>query len=88
MNKDRRKQLTAVLELLREIEPKLDDAKRITEEAKDAEQEYFDKMSENLQGGDKGQQAQTAVDNLDEVQRAIDDFDVADLITKVEEAAT
>lgn len=88
MNKERRKQLAKALELLLEVSPKLDEAKGIIEQAGTDEREYVDAMSDNLKAGDKGQQAELAADNLDEVKRSLDDLDIDDLIAKVEEAQT
>lgn len=59
MNQQRRKQLQQAVENLNSI--LLD-----IEQLKDEEQEYFDNMPESLQGGDKGQAAETAISNMEE----------------------
>lgn len=69
MNKDRRASIQAVID-------QLEEARQELETLRDEEQEYFDNMPENLQGGEKGEMAQTAIDNLDEaisnIEAAID----------------
>lgn len=64
MNDARRKQIKAIIEVL-------ETQKAEAETTRDEEQEYFDNMPENMQGGDKGSAAEEAISNLDS---AIDNF--------------
>ena len=64
MNNDRRKNISAALELVAEAITAL-------EEARDEEQEYFDDMPENLQSSERGENAEEAVSILD---NAIDEL--------------
>jgi flagellar biosynthesis chaperone FliJ len=66
MNDQRRKQLKEALQ-------KLEDAAASIEICKDEEQEYYDNMPEGLQGGEKGDKAQEAIDGLEEALTQIDD---------------
>jgi hypothetical protein len=43
------------------------DAKNVTEELRDELQNWLDNMPENLQGGSKADELQTAIDELDSV---------------------
>jgi septal ring factor EnvC (AmiA/AmiB activator) len=69
MNKDRRKRIDEVAEKLGELK---DEVTAIMEE----EQETFDNMPESLQGSERGERSQTAIDTLSEakndLQNAID----------------
>lgn len=67
MNAARRKAITDLVQKISEIKADL-------EGLRDEEQEYFDAMPENMQGGDKGSASESARDQLDS---AIDDLDNA-----------
>lgn len=86
MNNDRRKELRRALDLLNKVSELLSEAKEIVETAKDEEREYYDNMPKSLQGGDKGQTADQAANDLEEANDAIDQFDLDDVISKIEEA--
>jgi flagellar biosynthesis chaperone FliJ len=86
MNKERRKEIDKAIAILTEISPKWDEVREIIQLCGEGEREYYDNMNENLQGGDKGQQADNAATQLEEVHNEIDTCDIADLITKLEEA--
>ena len=75
MNNARRKSITDLVQKIAEI-------KADFESLRDEEQEYFDNMPEALQGGDKGQAAENAIDQLE---TAIDNLDEA--ISSAEGAA-
>lgn len=66
MNAQRRKTLNDQIGKLEEI-------KATIETEKDAEQETFDNMPENLQGSNKGVQCEEAISLLEEVISGIDD---------------
>jgi flagellar biosynthesis chaperone FliJ len=87
MNKDRRKEIEKAVAILQEIMPKWEELKEIVGPVGEAEREYYDNMNENLQGGDKGQQADNAATQLEEVKNELDTCDLEELITKLEEAA-
>lgn len=86
MNKDRRKQLDKAISLAQEIGPKLDELKGIIEQAASEEREYYDNMHENLQQGGKGSQAENAATQLEEVQSSLEEFDIDELVYKIEDA--
>lgn len=74
MNNDRRKQIAELRERAERIREDLESIKESVECIRDDEQEYFDNMPESLQGGEKGDRATAAVDELD---NAIACFDEA-----------
>lgn len=65
MNKQRRTALAA-------LAAQLADAKEAIEALRDDEQEYFDNMPESLQGGEKGDMAQSAIEALDQACESIE----------------
>lgn len=66
MNKTRRKELERALELINEVN-------EILSVAKDEEQEYYDNMPESFQNGDKGEQASTAIENIESAMSSLED---------------
>ena len=59
MNAKRKKRLQAVAEFI------ADELKAAIEELRDEEQEYFDGIPDNLQSGERYEQAESALDNLE-----------------------
>ncbi len=86
MNKNRRAEINKAIALLEQIKGPLEDAKSIIESAADEEREYYDNMPENMQSGERGEQASAAADALEEVKYAFDEVDIDDLIGKPNEA--
>lgn len=66
MNKERRKRLQKIYDTLQELQSDLS-------VIKDEEESYRDDMPDNLQGSDKYQKADAAVDALDEADTSIDE---------------
>ena len=95
MNNDRRKSLNGAIDRLKEaaqaidwdrVKGILEDAKSDIETIKDEEQEYYDNMPENMQGGEKGEKAQEAVQAMEDALSALEDAMGSDLVEKLEEA--
>jgi len=86
MNDARRKELKKATELLSGIEAAYNEAKELIESAKDGEREYADNMPENMKSGERGEQAESAADALEEAFDAMEQFDLSDVISKIEEA--
>ena len=70
MNKARRKALAEMTTQLEDIISQLEDF--AIGDLKDEEQDYFDNMPESLQGGEKGDAAQTALDAMEAVADHVD----------------
>lgn len=66
MNKERR-------EKIRDLIGRVEGIRADVEEIKDEEESYFDEMPENLQGGEKGEVAQNAIDELEEAITGLED---------------
>lgn len=59
MNKERRNEIKKIIKNVEEIRSNI-------ELILDDEQDYYDNMPENLQGGDRGITSEEAIDNLQE----------------------
>jgi prefoldin subunit 5 len=88
MNKERRKALATLHAELDELMGKVGDIRDQIDTIKDEEQEYFDNMHENLQGGERGQAAEAAVDLLQTVYDSLDNAttEISDAMSSLEEA--
>lgn len=87
MNKARRAEIAELIDLLRPLVDTIDDLKTRIENVRDEEQEYYDNMPEGLQMSDRGQTAEAAISELDDVVSMFDDFDVETIIGSLETAA-
>lgn len=72
MNVQRRKAIEAVQKIITTLQDEMEtlaskaqNAVDELESIKEEEQEYYDNMPENMQNGDKGSTAQSAIDSLD-----------------------
>lgn len=74
MNKQRRKELDIIARELNDIKERL-------EALRDEEQDYYDNMPENLQGSERGEKAEVAIESLEEAASSIEDA-----ISSIEEA--
>lgn len=74
MNDPRRKEIAKAQALIEE-------AKSILKTAQSKEQDYYDKMPENMQSGDSGSKAKEAADSL---QQAVDACD--EVVSNIESA--
>ena len=75
MNKERRGRINDLLEQVQEIQAEV-------ERLQDEEQEYYDNMPEAIQGGERGEIASAAIDNLSSA------YDSLDEVIEYLEAAT
>lgn len=66
MNKQRRKNIEKLVKSIQEFQ-------QVIEELKIEEQDYLDNMPENFQNGEKGENAQSAIDSMDEAISNIDE---------------
>lgn len=66
MNNERRKQIDEALAKVAELRSSIDTLVEELEAIQNDEQEYQDNMPENLQGSEKYEKAQEAIDNLSE----------------------
>jgi t-SNARE complex subunit (syntaxin) len=77
MNNQRRKEIAAIVKRLADLATLRDELRDDIDTLISEEQDYLDAMPESLQNGDKGERAQSAVDNLQQAYDALDalDFD-------------
>lgn len=66
MNRERRKRLQKVFDMI-------DEAQQILSDVKDEEQESYENLPENFQYGEKGEEMQGYIEMLDEVDGYLDD---------------
>ena len=66
MNKERRKRLQKVFDMI-------DEAWQIISDVKDEEQESYENLPENFQHGEKGEEMKGYIEMLDEVDGYLDD---------------
>lgn len=88
MNKQRREELSKVVEMLNSLSSILYDATDIVESCKNDEEEYRDNMPENLQGSDKYSMADEACDCLDNALDSLSEVTdtINDIIESIENA--
>lgn len=86
MNAARRKEISAIIDLVEKIKDAFNTATGEIERVAGEERDYYDNMSENLQGGDKGTAASEAADELEEAHNALNELDLDDIISKLDNA--
>lgn len=88
MNKFRRKAVNEVMKKIEELQSEMDEVLEGIEVLRDEEQEYLDNIPENLQGSERYELAEAAVDALtsayDTFEEAKDQLD--DVISSLEES--
>lgn len=72
MNKQRRKRIAELVEkigtIASDLEPLVNEAEALADEERDA----YESMPDSIQQGDRGQEASSAVDSLDEAKSQLD----------------
>lgn len=86
MNNNRRKEINKAIDLLTKIQADWQAALELIGTAADEEQEYFDNMPESLQSSDKGQGAESAAGMLTEVKDAMEEIDLDDFTSKLDDS--
>ncbi|QDF16016.1 hypothetical protein H3N89_gp51 [Microbacterium phage MonChoix] len=87
MNKQRRKDIEAIVNKLADLEALKTEIQEAIEQVRDEEQEYYDNMPEGLQQSDRGYAAEEAASQLDEAASMLDDLDIDSLRGNLETAA-
>jgi hypothetical protein len=78
MNKDRRKALADVAGQIEDMLANVSAIREMLEAARDEEQEFYDNMPESIQGGEKGENAQAAIDAMESVLSELENVESAD----------
>lgn len=84
MNNLRRKEINKAIDLLTSAKAAWETALGIIESAADEEREYYDNMPENMQASEKGDSADSAATMLEEVKDAMQECDLDDLISRLD----
>lgn len=87
MNNARRKAIRKIIDDLTVLTGAIEDARDQVEMLRDEEQDYFDCMPESFQGGEKGDQAQEAINELENAISTLEDCRIEDIIASLEGAA-
>lgn len=87
MNNERRKRLAQVIEKVTALSAVFDELRSEIEEIRDEEQEYLDNMPESLQSGERGENAQAAIDALEEALYPLEEFDADTIVSSLESAS-
>lgn len=66
MNKARRSEISQAVDLIEQARPLLERAMDLISTAQSDEEDYFNDMPENLQGGEKGEASEAAASELQE----------------------
>ena len=74
MNNTRRKAILAVTSKLGTVKEEIESLMQDIEVIKTEEEDYKDNIPENMQGGDRYEAAETAIENLDEAYSCLDDI--------------
>ena len=89
MNKDRRKQLAAVLPLLKDISDKIEEAATLVEAVHDEEEEVYGNLSEGRQNGELGEAMQNAISEMSnglDMLRSLEIKEISNILAEVAEA--
>lgn len=76
MNKARRAAIQAAINKINEV---IEEQKSELESLRDEEQDYFDNLPENMQGGEKGSQAEYAIEALTNYIDSLDEINSGDV---------
>ena len=95
MNKQRRKEIETLINRIEEtvdnFHSEMESIQSDLESIRDDEQDYLDNIPENLQGSERYEIAETAVDNLESAVSAFEDMvcliDVEDIVSYLNDAA-
>lgn len=74
MNNTRRKAISELSQKVGNIKSEAEELMRSIEDIKSEEEDYKENIPENLQGGDKYELAEAAIENLKEAYNGLDDI--------------
>ena len=86
MNKERRNKIDKAIEEVNRLQDALEGLQQIVEEIRDEEQEYLENIPENLQGSERYETAESAVESLENAVGWFDNLDIDELISALEES--
>ena len=74
MNKIRRKTIQSIVNQISALQDEMEEILSNIDSVKDEEQEYLDNIPENLQGSERYEMAETAVENLEAAYDAFEEL--------------
>ena len=86
MNALRRKQINEVIEAINALNERIDEIMCFIEEIKSEEEECFENLPESFQDGERGEAMQEAIDKLESAYSFLEDIDLDDVISDLEDA--
>ena len=86
MNKERRNKIDKAIEEVNRLQDALEGLQQIVEEIRYEEQEYLENIPENLQGSERYETAESAVESLENAVDWFDSVDIDELISALEES--
>lgn len=97
MNKDRRKELGKLCDRVAALEEKVSELKSLRddivsdlESIRDEEQDAYDNLPESLQEGERGQDMQAAIENMENALSALEDIgldvEISDVVSTIDDA--
>ena len=86
MNKERRNKINKAIEEVNRLQEALEGLQQIVEEIRDEEQDYLENIPENLQGSERYETAESAVESLENAVDWFDKVDIDELISALEES--
>lgn len=87
MNNTRRKAIADARQMVEAAFEAVEAARSAIADLRDEEQDYYDNMPESLQGGEKGDRAQEAINALEAAHDELDGFDFESVYNSLDEAS-
>ena len=85
MNRERRKELAAIIKKLEELDALREEIREQLEAVKDEELEALENMPESLQESERGQQMQEYIDEMENVLYDLEEIDVEGMTDRLQE---
>ena len=86
MNKQRRTSLAEISQRISDLTSEAETLRDALRDLCEEEQDYFDNMPEGLQGGERGESSQEAINQLEDAITTLDDMVSADIGGMVDNA--
>ena len=87
MNKARRASLKLALSKIETLTAYIEEIKEDLQSVLDEEEEAYENLPESIQGSEKGEQMQEYIEALEAAIDSLDEFDIDELYTSIEEIA-
>lgn len=85
MNRERRKELAAIIKKLEELDALREEIREQLETVMSEEQEALDNMPESFQDSERGQQMQEYIDTMESAMYDLENFDAEGIMDQLQE---